>query len=181
MTWESAGALGDLLAAIATVAMLVYLSIQIRQARETAQSATELEATKLFYHCVERVAADRNKQRIWDLVAENQSDIEDADLTDFIWNISATIHAAEGVWEQYKKGLISERIWMEWERLVTAMLKTQIGYSWWCQKASPFSPEFYEHIDKVLQDRDDWEMAPTRTSIQPARETGSKAHDQNLG
>ena len=52
LNWEAIGALGEIVGAVAVIATLVYLAIQIRQVINSVQGATELEAAKLFsdYH-----------------------------------------------------------------------------------------------------------------------------------
>ena len=161
MNWEAIGAVGEIFGATATVVMLVYLSIQIRHARDTTQSSTELEASKVLTRLTERVAEDRDLQRIWNEIAEESQDISDEDISHFIWHLATVLHAAEGVWEQYQKGLISKRAWAEWERAMTGALRTPIAYTWWSQRAAPFSPEFYDHIETIIQQKEGWKMPST--------------------
>lgn len=174
MTWDSVGAIGEILGALATIIMLVYLSIQVRHARETTQSATELEVSKLLTQFSQWIASDQDLQRTWDLVAENSSEISDEDLRRFLWHVAASTHAAEGVWEQYQRGFVSDRVWMEWERAISGLLSTPHASSWWSERLAPFSPEFYNYFDQVLREKNEWIM-PSTQSITPMREPGEKA------
>jgi len=142
--------------------MLVYLSIQIRHARDTTQSSTELEASKLLTRLTERVSEDRDLQRIWNDVAEDRQDISDEDVSHYIWYLATILHAAEGVWEQFEKGLISRRTWGGWQRAMGGLLRAPIAYAWWSQRVVPFSSEFYDYIEREIQQNREFEMPSTQ-------------------
>ena len=162
MNWEALGAVGEIFGATATVVMLVYLSIQIRHARDTTQSSTELEASKLLTRLTERVSEDRNLQRIWNEIAEDRQDISEEDISHFIWHLATILHAAEGVWEQFQKGLISKRTWGGWQRAMSGVLRAPIANAWWSQKATPYSNEFYDYIEHEIQKNREFEMPSTQ-------------------
>ena len=48
MNWEAIGAVGEIVGAIAVIATLAYLAIQVRQNTNSVQGAAELEASKQF-------------------------------------------------------------------------------------------------------------------------------------
>ena len=151
MNWEAIGATGEVFGALATLIMLVYLSIQVRHARDATQSASEFEATSLLTHLTQSISLDRNLIRIWDLVLQDSNELNNDDKLQYLWSISSFGHAAEGIFQQYKKGMISEELWSNWERGFTMHIGTPIGYKWWCSRAAPYSDPFYEHMTAIVE------------------------------
>ncbi len=152
MNWEAIGAIGEVSAAVATLAMLVYLSVQVRHARDATQSASELEASKLITQINQHITDDSNLRRIFDLVADDrEEEMSDGDVSHYLWLVATFAHAAEGVWLQFEKGLISKKVWEKWERSFGTNLNSPIIRSWWSQARISFSTEFYDHFDVLLQ------------------------------
>jgi len=73
MNWDAIGATGEWAGAIAVVATLGYLAVQIRQNASSMRSSAELEASRQFTAMVTRISGDRELQRIWDEVIEQQA------------------------------------------------------------------------------------------------------------
>jgi len=65
MNWEAIGALGEWAGALAVIATLVYLAIQVRQNSASIRSTAELEASGGLAQFVSRISADENMKRIW--------------------------------------------------------------------------------------------------------------------
>lgn len=151
MNWEAAGAIGELLGAAATIIMLVYLSIQVRHARDATQSASELESASLLSHLTQSVSQDRKLIKIWDLVLKDNKELSIEDKMQYLWTISAYGNAAEGVFQQYKKGMISEELWHNWERGFTMHIGTNIGNAWWISRAAPYSDPFYNYMTAIVE------------------------------
>jgi hypothetical protein len=64
MNWEAIGAIGEIIGALAVVASLAYLALQIRHSAASTQFATELEASKQFSAFVARITHDEKLERI---------------------------------------------------------------------------------------------------------------------
>lgn len=151
MNWEAIGATGEVFGAVATLIMLVYLSIQVRHARDATQSASELESASLLTHLTQSISYDRNLIRIWDMVLQDSDELSEDDKLQYLWVISSFGHAAEGVFQQFKKGMISEELWSNWERGFTMHIGTPIGYKWWRSRAAPYSEPFFKHMNTIVE------------------------------
>lgn len=68
------------------------------------------------------------------------------------------VHAAEGVWEQFQKGLISKRTWGGWERGISGILRARIVHTWWSARIAPLSAEFYDCIEHQVLENNDYQM-----------------------
>ena len=171
MNWEAIGAIGEVSAAVATLAMLVYLSVQVRHARDATQSASELEASKLITQINQHITDDSDLRRIFDLVADDhEEEMSVEDVSHYLWLVATFAHAAEGVWLQFEKGLISKKVWEKWERSFGTNLNSPIIRSWWSQARISFSTEFYDHFDVLLQQSNNTKF-PSSKKIASARGT----------
>ena len=151
MNWEMTGAIGELLGAAATLIMLVYISIQVRHARDATQSATEMASASLLTHLNQSVSQDRKLIKIWDLVLKDNKELSIEDEMQYLWTISAYGIAAEGVFQQYKKGMISEELWHIWERGFTMQIGTNIGNAWWVSRTAQYSDRFYNYMTAIVE------------------------------
>ena len=168
MNWDAIGAIGELSGAAATLIMLVYLSVQVRHARDATQSASELEASRLITQINQQIVNDSNLRRIFDLIADNNEDeLSEDDVSRYIWLVATFGHAAEGVWIQFEKGLISEKVWEKWERSFSTNLNSPLIRYWWSEARISYSPEFHEHFDVLLRQSDNVKF-PSSKSISSA-------------
>jgi hypothetical protein len=78
MNWEAIGAVGEIVGAIAVIATLAYLAIQVRQNTNSVQGAAELEASKQFTDWHSRITNSLELRTVWDKGAagENLPDVE---------------------------------------------------------------------------------------------------------
>jgi len=158
MNWDALGAIGELIGAGVTVVTLLYLALQIRHNKEAMQASTELEASIQLSAVSARTADNPDLRRIWDLVATNDPELTLAEAIHFTWHMAVIMHMYEGVWEQFQKGLVSDRIWKEYERSGSAVLRTPLMKTWWKKRIAAYSPEFYDYFDEVLEKVGDWKM-----------------------
>ena len=158
MNWDAIGAIGELLGAAVTVATLLYLAIQIRHNREATQASTEIEASTQLSLSAARIADNAELQRIWDLVATNDPNLTVSEADYFAWNMSVSMHIFEGVWEQFQKGLVSDRIWGAYQRSGSAILRTPLMKLWWKKRVASYSSEFYDYFDAILEKEPAWVM-----------------------
>jgi hypothetical protein len=173
MNWDALGAIGEVFGAGATLAMLVYLSIQIRASRETTQASTELEITKQLSHFSDKISLDPNLQRIWNLVATNSKEITDAEASHYLWHTVAFIITCEGVWFQYQRGMLSQSTWKSWERTLIGVLNMPLILNWWEKRLGSFKPEFYDFIDELLEQQSYWSMPNSEQHLKSWRENNS--------
>jgi len=160
MNWDAIGAVGEIIGAIAVVATLGYLAIQIRQNTSTTRAATELEVTRQLSTWVGKARDDREFQRIWETVTTTHEALNSDDYRHYMWCIAELFHMGEGVLLQYQQGFLSSETWREWERLMGGFISIEPARDWWMKRKAPFSIEFYEYLDAVIRKGDVWEVVP---------------------
>ena len=141
--------------AIATVATLIYLSLQLRQNSASIRATAEIEGSRQLAQFVARISADANMKRIYDLIA-NEEELSLDDDRDYSWLLAELFHMSEGIFIQFRKGLLSADIWNEYELLAVGMLQSEVARRWWTEVAPPFSESFRSHIEDRLESGTGW-------------------------
>ena len=155
MTLQDLGSLGEVVGAVATVATLIYLSLQLRQNSASMRATAELEGSRQLAQFVARISNDSNMKRIYDLIA-NEEELSPDDDRDYSWLLAELFHMSEGVFIQFRKGHISADIWNEYELLLVGMLQTEVAKRWWTEVAPPFSATFRSHVEGCLESGSGW-------------------------
>jgi hypothetical protein len=157
MNWDAIGAIGEIVGALAVVLTLGYLAIQTRHNAAATQSSTELEASKQFSSFVTRIANSETLQRIWD-DAQSEKTLSPEDYRQYLWLMADCFHMSEGIFIQHQKGYVSDEVWGEFERLMLGFLQTKPTQEWWSNRNSPFSNDFFDHIEKLIRKDPEWVM-----------------------
>jgi len=154
MNWEMIGATGEWAGALAVVITLVYLSSQIRQAKDATRQATEQrrgEAAQRQLHLIVENPAFAELLTRYDSQSTGEmarhwgcSRAEAHQLVMFysVWGSS---------WEEY---YLSEsrdpKRWATVERRIAGQLSTEPGRSFWKNLNHLYSPEFVSCVDELL-------------------------------
>ena len=155
MTLQDLGNLGEVVGAIATVATLIYLAIQLRHNSVSIQATAELEASRQLAQFVGRISADSNMKRIYDLIA-NEAELSPEDERDYSWFLAECFHMTEGVFIQFRKGRLSVDIWNEYEVLMVGFLESETARRWWNGVAPPFSDSFRSYMEDCRKAGGGW-------------------------
>jgi len=154
---QDLGSIGEVVAAIATVATLVYLGLGIRQNTESVRLSTELELTSLVIDFHARVTGQPDLLRIWDAAADPSS-LEPEDIRRFRWLVAEWFLIYDGQYDFYKKGHISEEAWKTKIGSCIGLLENPIIAEWWEKRQAPLSGEFRKYIESIRGSNDrSWE------------------------
>ena len=107
MDWNAAGAVGEILGAVAVLLTLLYLAAQIRQANKMARFETSREIVAQFNACNHLIATDATIREV--LLNEGELSADEAEqlysYVDMYCNAWSTTQVA------FNQGLIDESIW----------------------------------------------------------------------
>jgi hypothetical protein len=145
MTIEDLGNLGDLIAAIATVATLIYLAQQIRRNSKSvegasAQAILELEITTY--------ALKAQYANVYRRGCANILDLDDDERVVFEQVVSSEMSLFSSVFIQVKNGLMDDDAAFDrdWIRFY---LKQSGFQEMWSEIKIAYSREFCQHLDDV--------------------------------
>lgn len=131
---------------VASLATLVYLTIQIRQnnllmragARQ-AQVATDQEHICKFIEYPDIAASFASPDKITD----------EARIRLNFW-IVASLRAREYEWLQYTHGALDEKTWASYRQLIPFVLGTERSRKYWALCSGFFHPEFAQVVNKMI-------------------------------
>ena len=151
MTIEDLGNLGDLVAAIATVATLIYLAQQIRRNSKSvegasAQAILELEITTF--------ALRAQYANVYRRGCANILDLDDDERVVFEQLVSSEMSLFSSVFIQVKNGLMDDEgaFDRDWIRFYLKQPGFQVM---WSENKTAYSNEFCQHLDDVQKSVED--------------------------
>ena len=157
MTIQDLGSIGELVAAIATIATLIYLALQIRQNTDSVRMSAEMNVSHQMGDWIAQGISDPEIARLWDKAADDPSSLDDDEMRRFIWYVSHLFLIYEGQYTLYRRGHIPQDTWESKLNVLIGLLKNPAVKSWWEARVAPYTPEFYAYIDQKSESTtDEW-------------------------
>ena len=150
VNWDAVGAIGEIVGAIAVLATLAYVSIQVKLHSRQLEVANEQEAFRQLSEWIRRISIDPSAKSVFEKVSHDQP-LSEQDEIDWAWIIVELANMGEAHSLQYRKGALSQEVWLKYEGALTAYLSTRIGRIWWVNRMAPFSAEFTAYFDRILE------------------------------
>jgi hypothetical protein len=161
MNWDAIGSIGEIVGAIAVIATLIYLSIQIRQGINSVQGATELDAAKQWADLCRSIGHSPEQRNIWDK-ASAEEELTDDEHSAYIWTIAEMFFMLEGFFRQHQRGLISEVSWSPMITTIVGTLQNRYVSNWWDSEIAPLSGEFRNYVNTLRNENVEFELVDTR-------------------
>lgn len=143
MNWDAIGAIAEAAAAVATLAMLVYLAIQIRQNTNALKSTTFLTANSEIARALMSSPADA------ELATKPLDELTPAERIARIDQIASFFAIYESMFYLQKRGSIEEDLWRSRENHIRLWLSMQIGELFWADRKRWYSSEFAAHVESL--------------------------------
>jgi hypothetical protein len=132
MNWDALGAIAELLGAIAVVATLAYLSVQLRQNTASVRTSSAAAHSEAMRSLNIAVAQDAELVRLYWAGLANRAALTDEDRRRFDFLIGATTQGMEQMWRFHEEGVIDDGAW----------LGQQAALSWMAHE-----PGFIDYLD----------------------------------
>ena len=164
MTWETAGIIAEIVAALAVLISLWYLAIQLKQNTDLERAKLEVQLGVTWADMHDNMIQNPNLARAYDLAAGNWSEMSEEDVRGYIWFVAKSFHVLEGMFRQHIRGLLTEDVWEPYEQYIIGVLKIEAVLAWWQSDAALVSNVFREHVDKLLQNSAETSWRPVSTA-----------------
>jgi hypothetical protein len=145
------GNVGEFVGAIAVVLTLIFLAVQVRHNTNAVAGSTEMELAREMTAWHARITADPELIQLYEKSAKNEP-MTDEQATRYRWVIAELLWLYEGVYRQYRRGLISAENWENVVATMVGLLRTEVVRTWWEARTSGLSGDFVAHINKRLAD-----------------------------
>ena len=155
MSIQDLGSIGELLAALTTIATLFYLALQIRHSTNATRAAT-MDTILADVRTFEREVFILNPQNV-NLFRRGLSSFESLDANEKVvlnYIFAQLVHLISNMQQHFSSGNISKERLDPRMDFLSSILRTPGGEIWWGETASMYDPEFSriinEHILKTL-------------------------------
>ncbi len=149
MTIQDWGAVGEILGAIATIATLIYLAMQIRQNTQALQAASMDSTIQAANDIRSNLFLD---PEITDIYRKGLQNIEDLDEIDRERFRLIMTNALWALWNTYTQSRLGGRQSWDSQRNIARRFLSQPGGVWfWENYGNEFEPDFQSEIDSILK------------------------------
>lgn len=149
MNWDAISAVSETVSSIAVIISLVYLALQIRQSNKLSQSQTRIELRHMANAEVTKLV---EHPEIWPLTWKETLTIEEKSrLYSFL---VGALRFREFIWRQYRMGLLDQRTFEHYIRVVIQLLSSDRTWRWWknYNVTGTFDPEFVAYVEKMVSE-----------------------------
>jgi len=148
MTLEQWASLGDIVAAGAVVASLIYLGVQVRHANLLSRAQTRQSMMELTH---EQLMLQVSDPAIWlGVFNEGQRSLEEKVKTN-MW-LTLFMRQREYEWFTRNEGLIDPQMFNAYAGVIAMILGTERNRRWWKirRDVKEFDPGFMKYVDDIL-------------------------------
>ena len=163
MNWEAIGAVGEILGALAVVATLIYLSVQIRHSIQTTKGLVRDSASDRIVDDMRTSYIDKD---VASAIIKLQKGQELSELESYCLgrHVRATLRVYENLYYQYRQGFFDREEWQGHRRVLMSVFAPYTEnpenrfmaekYSEW---PDPYSVQFQELISDIRTQMADYE------------------------
>ena len=160
MTIQDLGSIGELIAALATVATLIYLASQVRAARHSTDFLISQGISQQFNHTNGQITQDPELAELFTRGLSDPDSLSDVESIRFDFLLYQYFHTHNMILELGAEGIIGER----WVRGSTTDMKALFGFAgmrrffdknahWWGQEIATIFDSTEVNPDLTWRDR----------------------------
>lgn len=154
VTLQDLGSVGELVGAIATVATLIYLSIQIRANTYAVRSAAAQSVHEAFATWYRMLAADADLAQIAANGLRDYSSLSETDKARFVATFMAFLSCSQDAFIKWREGSLSPELWSGWELVMMNLVIPPGGQEFWQERGYLFGKEFREYVENDILKRE---------------------------
>lgn len=147
MSIQDLGSLGELIAAVATLATLIYLALQIRQNTRSSQAVSFHAIYDSMNHVNLSVIQNSELTRIWLAGIQERSALNSEELHKFDFTLLSYFHVFETLHYQASIGVGAQDLVLAEERSLRSLLAAPGVREWWSANPYAFGPKFRAYVE----------------------------------
>lgn len=152
MSIQDLGSLGEFIAALATLATLVYLAVQIRKNTIAVRAGSHQAVSDCFIELNSWIAKDASLARIYRVGAESPSDLSEDERAQFNFMLLSVFHAYQTTFYHHQVGTLDDALYQPIMRDIEVVLASPGVREWWTETPFSFNPEFQRHLESKAID-----------------------------
>lgn len=142
MSWEAAGAIGEIIGGLGVILSLVYLAIQIRAQNRESRVAAVTEWTTQWNSFLVSFAENPNLAEIWSRGVHDFASLSPTEVVQFSSQCGRLFRVGESLYDQYRQGRFDPKTWRGVEQTLEDVARFPGAKSWWPTRAHWYSDDF---------------------------------------
>ncbi len=147
MTLQDLGNIGEFVAALATLATLGYLALQIRANTRESQAASRHSVSQSFIDLITHLSLDAETSKIARRGFFDPQSLDHDDTFRFDLIINALLTNFEDAFAQRRRNILTDEDWEKWTVLIKQYLAQPGVQAAWSRSAEIFNPEFRRYVE----------------------------------
>ena len=152
MNWNAIGAIGEFVGALAVVASLAYLAVQIRQNTRWLRSSALEAAGSRSAENARLFASDPKLSRIVRFGLSDASELDDDERYQFSLLLMSVLRYSEISYFQHRDGLLPEPLYQGFRDNLAMWTNSELFERWWTRSRPLFNEEFRSLIDNLTSE-----------------------------
>ena len=153
MTIQELGSAGEFVAAIATLATLVYLAVQVRQNTKALRATTFQQVSEAMAQNVSHLSDNGELAAIAVKVGSGE-ELEPVERVRYQGLMLMSMRRLESVWLHHRLGSIDSDQIKGFELSLISLINVPVALQWWGNAKATFHEEFAEYVDQRLEGDD---------------------------
>lgn len=149
MNWDAVGSIAELLGAVATVAMLAYLAVQVRQSSETTRAQIRQSVADSQINHLNSRATDPFLRRA-SLKSFSGKELDEEERYGLRLHLATHLRLFENHFAQYTLGTMDPEDWIAQRGVLKMLLRYDAyreAYSWF---GARWNSHFSAEVDRIL-------------------------------
>ena len=151
MNWDAIGAVGEIIGALAVLATLVYLALQVRQNTLQMKATSHQAISDSLNHINILFAENSAMSQIWLKGCDDRSSLTLEEKWRFDATARAYMHVCETMFFQAETGTGDRTVQLAEERGMVMILSTPGCHEWWAENPYGFGVEFRDYVERVTR------------------------------
>ena len=149
MNWEAIGAVGEIVGAMAVIATLIYLSVQLRQNTRTIKLSSTQAVTEELQAMFSLLSSDQSLAEIF-AEAGKSDELSGANLVRYYSFNANLLRVYENAFLQKQENVVDNAHWIGMTRMMIDYSKMAAFSSYWKDRKHWLSDEFQQHMDAEI-------------------------------
>ena len=154
LTISDLGSIGEFVGAVAVLASLVYLALQIRQNTRTVRTATAQAIQSAMNEVHAHVKQDSAAARVYRLGLSDPSTLNEDEQVQFSMTMYSVFAQFENIFYQHQERTLDSSIFARHSSAMKFYLQTPGGAEWWASWRDRFSDDFGKFLESFLATND---------------------------
>jgi hypothetical protein len=148
------GSVGEIVGAIATVATLIYLAIQIRANTQAVRAAAAQSVHEAFATWYRMLAADADLSQIAATGLRDYEALSEAEKARFVATFMAFLSCSQDAFIKWREGSLSPELWSGWALVMMNLVIPPGGRAFWQERGYLFGKEFGDYVENHVMNQE---------------------------